>query len=226
MPRKKKASEYRGVIRGGRNDWIVRIRAHDKTYVNRRCKTELEAALIYNAVAKVVWQDRAIKLNETPRQKMGDFGTSAGNSFWVGSAHYVLVDQRPTAANSWDYRRLCQYDWFYRDGFATCAHYDRERGLILTRMHELIMGGPCVHINGKTLDNRRANLMSSDPKLPIIQPQVATAPQELPAVASTPPAVAQDLPAASVVLRPGRPGAVLEILGQPEVRPESYEVDI
>lgn len=82
-----------------------------------------------------------------------------GFGFNLGNGHIAYVDQVTTPETKIIYKQIAEMDWFYRKGFAYVAEYDREsKKILLLGMHELIFGGPCIHLNGNTLDNRRKNL--------------------------------------------------------------------
>lgn len=151
-----KSSRYRGVCWwAARKKWRLQISA---AKVHLLCETELEAGMLYNAVARKLWP--GCRLNSTPVSLDGDFIIQRwGRVFRLDTGIYGIVDQDRTELTPVSYLDLVRYEWFYRDGKVCRATYNPVQGnFTLQTMHEFIFGGPCVHRNGRQLDNRMSNL--------------------------------------------------------------------
>lgn len=154
--KKKVTSKYRGVHWSEkRGKWRVEVR---REKFIKFCDTELEAAMLYNAVAKRVWPGEY--LNPTPVEEMGPFSIADfGRAFWLAPETHVYVDQFRTSETPVFYESLAKSEWFFLKGIACAANYDPDtRRFTFLEMHDLVFGGPCIHLNGNTLDNRRINL--------------------------------------------------------------------
>ena len=74
----------------------------------------------------------------------------------ITKGHVAVVDDN-------DYERISQYSWCYHgDGYAARG-YNKDKRVVIEKMHHLIIGKPpkgmvVDHINGNKLDNRKSNL--------------------------------------------------------------------
>lgn len=156
---KHQTSSFRGVYWSKQKKcWVYRCRREGLQIL---CETELEAAMLYNAVARKIWP--GCKMNPTPiasRNSEWIVGGNLGMGFWLAPDRYAVVDQVKTPNTPVTYYELRGIEWFYRDGFAIAAEYvPAEKRFNEYPMHYVVFGGPAKHRSGETLDNRRVNLI-------------------------------------------------------------------
>jgi hypothetical protein len=173
----KYTSAFRGVHWDEpRQEWIAQIRSIG---FKRRFPTEMEALAHYMAASKLAWPDENTQAHLEAVNNVWD-GRPNPPRAWnelgqrlIDIDHHfaTIVDDRPTDPKSPYLLYKDQY-WFVRDrhvlrvcwtGFIGDTRRVDFRYLPLAYY---IFGGPCRHLNGDTLDNRRINLTNEpEPKV-------------------------------------------------------------
>jgi len=164
MLKKKKSSHFLGVHWDSKKKgWRCQVRAAG---FHRLYRTEMEAAVHYNEVARATWPDLraeplSSKLINNPwdvRENIGDIELPDGRFYRldIDATSFAVIDRSEAL-----YTRLKDLEWFMKDGFAwVIIKYDPDLKCFEYRgMHELLHCGPCDHDNGDRLDNRRSNLV-------------------------------------------------------------------
>ncbi len=166
---KKKTSVFRGVrYDPKRKRWMVQVRPAS---FHQQYPSEMEAAAHYAAVAICQWPegnstDRLLEVNspwkgrpEPPRA----WNQHGQRLLDIDHNYAAIVDEQ-------FYQQFKDDYWFIR------KIEGRDHALVIHAvekidqrpwfrfsyipMENLVFGGPCVHVNGKPLDNRRSNLVA------------------------------------------------------------------
>jgi hypothetical protein len=176
MKRKKpKTSVFNGVFNDKeKSRWIAVVRA---ARFHRRCRTEMEAAAHYNAVAALVWPEQHKVFPEFPeeenkvrgykRNKPHDGRPKRPVGRDLKGRRVIAIDKRYYAAvDERVYLALKDEMWFVREGHALrivgCRLIEQApwAEFVYQSMESIVFGGHCVHPNRHRLDNRRSNLIS------------------------------------------------------------------
>lgn len=171
-----KSSVFRGVHWApGRRRWMARIQPArvQSARFYQQYHSEMEAVAHYNAVSMLQWpDDKSFKTLLTINSPWK--GRPVPPQGWDDQGRRVIDIDREYAAvvDESFYQQYKDNDWFVRE---TDGHHhawvisqieplDQKPWFRFSylSMETLVFGGPAVHLNGLTLDNRKRNLAAKN----------------------------------------------------------------